>query len=229
MRLPPTPCSKHFSFSLSSPQSPSIFFLPGFKANPTYLGIWYSSTPRSLLNFTWVIYCCVTAYPKLSGLKEQTFIISHFLWFMKLRVTWLISSGLRSLTKLLSRCWSGLQSSGGLPGAWQFISTRANSHGCWQEASVPHWLLAGCVSSLLHGLSHMFAWVFSPHGNWLPQEWVVQESKMEASMLFYDVGSKVTHHYFCFAILVTQVSTIHSGRILYKSISTKKKGSLQAS
>ena len=48
---------------------------------------------------------------------------------------------------------------------------------------------------------------------------------MEDSMS-YHLSSEVTHHHFQHSLLVTEISSIHCGRGLYKSMNTKRLGSL---
>lgn len=52
-----------------------------------------------------VIYCCVTDYPHIYGLRQQAFIISKFLWVRHPSVASPVACRSRSLMMLKAGCW----------------------------------------------------------------------------------------------------------------------------
>lgn len=74
----------------------------------------------------------------------------------------------------------GLQSSNGFTWVWKI---------CSQGSSLTYlpnhcWLLARCLSFLLHGPVQMAPWVSLWNITWLPPEWVIQDSKIEVTVSF---------------------------------------------
>lgn len=110
-----------------------------------------------------VTYHCITNYPQTYWFKKQTCVSytvskgqkagtgsAQLLWLMLQLICWPEDHRWKP--------WRG----------WGGTSKRANS--CWLEASVPGWLLAGCLSALSRGSVHRTAtWVSSRQGRRLPQ------------------------------------------------------------
>lgn len=63
--------------------------------------LWFLTTPTkcSVFEVAWISYlCCITNYPQCSGLRQQTFVISHILRVRNLGVDWKI--------QFLTACWT---------------------------------------------------------------------------------------------------------------------------
>lgn len=94
-------------------------------------------------------------------------------------------------------CNSGLYSSECWMGARGYLSNMAPSCGGWQIQSFPCYLLGGALHSLTCRPFHTDDWVSSQYvADFSQSEWL-SESKMEATVLFYDLISEVTHFHFC--------------------------------
>ena len=82
--------------------------LPSWGKTPKQFNFWRHMWWRSIL----VIYCCVTNYSKLSGLKQWTFPISQFLRVISPGVAYWGVSGSGYLRRLHSNCHPGLNRGG---------------------------------------------------------------------------------------------------------------------
>lgn len=82
-----------------------------------------------------VIYCSVTN--KIGSLKHDKQLLPHTVSVRRESGSELSGSGSRSLTRC-GQGQPGLHSSAGLTGAVGPISKTIYSHGCWQQAPVPH-------------------------------------------------------------------------------------------
>ena len=69
----------------------------------------------------------------------------------------------------------------------------AHSQGCWQEASILPWLLAGGLSSLPNRPLPRAAWMSSKRGSWFPQANYTQGSRRQKSqcLLWHNLGRDI--------------------------------------
>lgn len=83
-----------------------------------------------------------------------------------------------------------------------------HSHGYWQEVSIPcHMGLANCCSSLI------MTWQLGS-----PRVSDLRGSKTRSHNVFMTQTVNVMLHHFCDILLITQVSSVHYGRGLYKGM-----------
>lgn len=75
----------------------------------TYLSNFISDYSSHLYYNMLAIYNCITNYPRLTGLKQQIFIIWQFLWVRNSGLAYLVGFGSGFLMRLQTRCWLGLQ------------------------------------------------------------------------------------------------------------------------
>lgn len=143
------------------------------KASSECFGL--GSGPTQPLISSLLTYSCVRNYPKLSGLRQSTFIILPLLWVRNSGPSYLSGSGSGSLVRLLPRCQPGLHHLE----AWLGMKNPLPSSLTW--------LLVRCFSSLLsvgdppgwnlcpspHAPLHRAARVSSRHGSCLPPEQVI--------------------------------------------------------
>lgn len=73
-----------------------------------------------------------------------------------------------------------------------------------------YWQFVGGLSFVSCGPLHRTAWVSSWHGDWLPPEWAVKDTKEKSCNAFRQV-LEVTHHHFHHTLSVTKTSPDSQG------------------
>lgn len=122
------------------------------------------STLATIICFCLILYCKLP--PELIRLKRQTLIMSRFLWTRNLEpLSWVFK--LQNLLRVVDKMSAGAEIIWWLYRSCDICFQDSHSHGCWQGASVPLWLLAGQCSFLPHGLLFRAAWAYSQTGSCL--------------------------------------------------------------
>jgi hypothetical protein len=103
-------------------------------------------------------------------------------------------SGSRSFVRSQSSCQLQLQSSEGWP--WAFKWKSHFQCGCWQQDSIPHWLLT--ERSQYMGLS--MGLLGSLHGSWRSSEFVIQARESGTSGFLWP-GFIIKHPYLCLGVI----------------------------
>ena len=87
---------------------------------------------------------------------------------------------------------------------WGIHSKMAWSSGCWQEASVLHWLLSGSQSSLPHKPIHQVP-CFLTKWQLTSSEWSKWEQGI-ITMSFFNLISEVTYYHLCHILPVPETN-----------------------
>lgn len=158
----------------------------------TYLSNFTSDYSSHLYYNMLAIYNCITNYPRLTGLKQQIFIIWQFLWVRNSGLAYLVGFGSGFLMWLQTRYWLGLQPllTHGL-GLRGFNSKMSHPNGCWQEV-----LSSGPFHKASEGPYNVVP--DFPQSEWSERE------QGESCNAFYGLFSEVTHHHFCHNLCVTK-------------------------
>lgn len=130
-----------------------------FQNHFIFLVICYSDAPLPSTGNTInnIIYCYVINYSKTWLLKLVN--IYLFTIFMVKNPASLGNFGFRSLMRLRLKFWLEMKSTEGLTGAEDCFQM-AHLQGCWQKASICHWLFDRSSEFLITYPIHRAVWVF---------------------------------------------------------------------